>query len=84
MTAGIRRAGAASLDLAYVACGRLDGYWEYGLKQWDIAAGALLVQEAGGIVSGIAKGESFLSTGNILCGNPEIYKEIHKIIDSIK
>ena len=84
VTAGIRRAGAASLDLAYVACGRLDGYWEYGLKQWDIAAGSLLVQEAGGIVTGVANNESFLSSGNILCGNPDIHADLFKIINSVE
>lgn len=72
MTAGIRRAGAASLDLAYVAAGRLDGFWEFGLKQWDVAAGALLITEAGGIVSGIYDDEDYLSSGNICAGNPEI------------
>ena len=62
----IRRAGTASLDLAYVACGRLDGYFELNLKPWDIAAGALLVQEAGGVVMDIAGGEKWLDTGHIL------------------
>ncbi|MGY8814393.1 MAG: inositol monophosphatase family protein [Gammaproteobacteria bacterium] len=83
ITAGIRRAGAASLDLAYVACGRLDGFWEYGLKEWDIAAGALLIQEAGGIVTSIGNNNNFLETGNILCANPKIQKELKDIIDSI-
>lgn len=62
----IRRAGAASLDLAYVACGRLDGYWELNLKPWDIAAGALLVQEAGGVVMDVTGGEQWLQSGHIL------------------
>lgn len=62
----IRRAGAASLDLAYVACGRLDGYWELNLKPWDVAAGALLVQEAGGVVMDIAGGERWLDSGHII------------------
>ena len=70
--AGIRRAGAASLDLAYVACGRLDGFWEFGLHPWDMAAGALLILEAGGYVSDLDGKESYLDSGNILCGNPEI------------
>jgi len=78
MTAGIRRAGAASLDLAYVACGRLDGFWELGLKPWDMAAGILLVQEAGGMNSEISGGDKFLDSGNIVSANPEIHDEILK------
>ncbi len=73
-TRGIRRAGAAALDLAYVAAGRYDGYWELGLKPWDIAAGALLVRESGGLVSDIAGGERFLDTGNIVAGSPKVFK----------
>lgn len=61
-----RRAGTASLDLAYVACGRLDGYWELNLQPWDIAAGALLVQEAGGVVMDVAGGDRWLESGHIL------------------
>ena len=61
-----RRAGTASLDLAYTACGRLDGYWELGLKPWDIAAGALLVQEAGGVVMDVTGGDQWLQSGHIL------------------
>jgi myo-inositol-1(or 4)-monophosphatase len=71
---GIRRAGSAALDLAYVAAGRYDGYWELGLKPWDLAAGVLLVQEAGGLVADIAGGERYLDTGNIVCGNPKVFK----------
>ena len=77
---GIRRAGVASLDLAYVACGRLDGFWEFGLKPWDIAAGALLIQEAGGINSEISGGLDFLKSGNIVSANPKLLKEIFKIL----
>jgi myo-inositol-1(or 4)-monophosphatase len=69
LTQGVRRAGAASLDLAYVACGRLDGYWERGLKPWDIAAGAILVQEAGGQVSDYKLGKLDLESGRILATN---------------
>jgi myo-inositol-1(or 4)-monophosphatase len=76
--AGIRRAGAASLDLAYVACGRLDGFWEYDLKPWDIAAGALLVQEAGGINSEISGGLDYMESGDIICANPKLIKEMLK------
>ncbi|UCH53468.1 MAG: inositol monophosphatase [Pseudomonadota bacterium] len=73
---GIRRAGSAALDLAHVACGRFDGFWEFGLSPWDMAAGALLIQEAGGLVSDFAGGPDFLTTGNVLAGNPKIYEEM--------
>ncbi len=73
-TAGIRRAGSASLDLAYVAAGRLDAYWEYGLQTWDIAAGILLVQEAGGLVSDPKGGHDFLKQGNLVCANQKLFK----------
>jgi myo-inositol-1(or 4)-monophosphatase len=76
--AGIRRAGAASLDLAYVACGRLDGFWEFGLKPWDIAAGTLIVQEAGGLVSDMRGDNQFLETGDVVTGNPKIFKDMLK------
>ena len=72
-TAGIRRPGAASLDFAYVAAGRLDGFWELGLAEWDMAAGALLVKEAGGTVSDIAGGRRFLETGNVIAGNLKVH-----------
>jgi myo-inositol-1(or 4)-monophosphatase len=72
-TAGIRRAGAAALDLAYVAAGRLDAYWELNLKKWDIAAGIVLVQEAGGMVSEIYGQPDPLATGHILAGNPKLH-----------
>lgn len=72
---GLRRPGAAALDLAYVAAGRLDGFFEKGLKPWDIAAGSLLVTEAGGIV-GTFKGETdYLYKGDILAGNPKIFSQ---------
>jgi len=74
--AGIRRAGAASLDLAYVAAGRLDAFWEIGLAQWDIAAGALLVKEAGGLVSDIDASNNYMQSGNIVCGNPRCLKAV--------
>lgn len=75
-TSGIRRPGSASLDLAYVACGRFDGFWEIGLKPWDMAAGALLVQEAGGFVSDFAGDQGYLESGNIIAGNQKIYAEM--------
>jgi myo-inositol-1(or 4)-monophosphatase len=83
--AGIRRAGAASLDLAYVACGRLDGFWEYDLKPWDIAAGALLVQEAGGISCEPTGGTNYIDTGDIISSNPKLLKAMLKsIVDSTR
>ena len=72
----IRRAGSAALDLSYVAAGRLDAYWEIGLKPWDMAAGALLVQEAGGLVSDFGGGNEFMRTGNIVAGSPKVFKAL--------
>jgi myo-inositol-1(or 4)-monophosphatase len=82
VSAGIRRAGAASLDLAYVACGRLDGFWEFGLKPWDMAAGALLILEAGGIVTSTSNDNSYLSNGHILAANPKLHEELVKTVSS--
>lgn len=72
----IRRAGAASLDLSYVASGRLDGFWEMNLKPWDIGAGVLLVQEAGGLVSDFNGGNDFMKSGDIVAGNPKLFKAL--------
>ena len=72
-TAGVRRAGSASLDLAYVAAGRLDAFWELGLKPWDIAAGLVLVQEAGGIISEIYGAPDPLQTGHVLAATPKLH-----------
>ena len=72
-TAGIRRAGSAALDLAWVACGRMDGFWEFGLMPWDMAAGVLLIQEAGGIVTDLEGGNKYLETGNVLTSNPKLH-----------
>lgn len=71
---GVRRMGAAALDLAYVAAGRLDAFWELGLKPWDMAAGVLLVREAGGLVTDFSGGETFMDSGDIACGNAKILK----------
>lgn len=76
----VRRAGAATLDLAYVACGRLDGFWELGLKIWDVAAGALLIKEAGGIVCDLDGSENFLKSGNVVAASPAIIKQMLKAI----
>lgn len=72
-TAGMRRPGAASLDLAYVATGRLDGFWEFGLSPWDMAAGALLITEAGGLVGDATGEQGYLASGNFVAGNPKIF-----------
>jgi myo-inositol-1(or 4)-monophosphatase len=74
--ADIRRAGTASLDLAYVAAGRLDGYFELGLKPWDIAAGELMVREAGGIVTDFAGDTDYFNSGNIICGGAKVVRQI--------
>ena len=79
-TAGIRRPGSAALDLAYVAAGRFDGFWEIGLNAWDIAAGALLVQEAGGLVGDFQGEQTYLQTGNILAGSPRIFAQLLQVI----
>jgi myo-inositol-1(or 4)-monophosphatase len=78
-TSGVRRPGAAALDLCYVAAGRLDGFWETGLAPWDLAAGSLIIREAGGIVSGLDGSENFLDTGHILTGTPKIYAAMAKL-----
>lgn len=75
-----RRAGAATLDLAYVACGRLDGLWGLGLNIWDLAAGVLLIKEAGGLVTDPLGGENYLKTGNIAAANPLILRQLLQVI----
>jgi len=82
-TAGIRRPGAASLDLAYVAASRLDGFWEFGLSPWDMAAGSLLILEAGGMVSDFAGGEEYLFAGNIVCGAPKIHEQLLTLVQEV-
>jgi myo-inositol-1(or 4)-monophosphatase len=77
-SAGLRRPGAAALDLAYVAAGRYDGFFEFSLKPWDIAAGALLVREAGGLVGTFAGDERYLETGNVVAGSPKVFAELIK------
>ena len=78
--AGVRRWGAASLDLAYVAAGRFDGYWERELNAWDIAAGILLVREAGGMVEPIRPGDDILEKGAVICGNQALFDPLCKAI----
>jgi myo-inositol-1(or 4)-monophosphatase len=81
-TTGVRRMGSASIDLACVACGRFDLFFEYGLNPWDIAAGSLLVTEAGGIVSDFSGEQSKVTGKEIIASNAGIYPEIHKIISN--
>lgn len=78
--AGIRRAGSAALDLAYLAAGRLDGFWEIGLNKWDIAAGVLLIKEAGGYIGDFSGRDQYLETGNVVAGNEQVFKAILKTI----
>jgi myo-inositol-1(or 4)-monophosphatase len=75
-SSGVRRAGAAALDLAYVACGRLDAFWELGLAPWDMAAGALLIQEAGGLITDLGGDAGFLESGDLCCATPKIFPEL--------
>lgn len=82
-TGSIRRAGSAALDLAYVACGRLDGFWELFLSSWDVAAGALLIQEAGGKVSDFFGAPSYLASGHVLAGNPAIHSRLVEILTPV-
>lgn len=80
LSGDLRRAGSAALDLAYVACSRFDGFWELGLHAWDIAAGILLVKEAGGLVCDIHGGENYLTTGNVVAGTPKVLKLLMKVL----
>ena len=83
-SAGVRRPGAASLDLAWVACGRIDGFWEFGLSPWDMAAGALLILEAGGLVSDLAGDSNYLQTGNIVGGTPKVFNQLLQTIQPLR
>ncbi|HEY9826029.1 MAG TPA: inositol monophosphatase family protein [Stenomitos sp.] len=84
LTQGVRRSGSASVDLAYVACGRLDGYWERGLSPWDIAAGTLLVEEAGGVVTAYDQSAFDLYSGRILATNGKIHTELSQELLRVK
>ena len=79
-TSGVRRFGAAALDLAYVAAGRYDGFWEFGLSPWDIAAGLLLVREAGGFVSDLAGGQTMMTSGDVLAANGHLHLPLAALI----
>ena len=86
--AGIRRPGAAALDLAYVAAGYCDGFWEVGLNPWDVAAGSLLIVEAGGLVGDLGGDAGYLYGGQIIAANPRVFAQMVKLLspyrDSIK
>jgi myo-inositol-1(or 4)-monophosphatase len=82
-SAGIRRPGSAALDLCYLAAGRVDGFWELGLNIWDIAAGALLIREAGGRISDFEGGDTYLENGSVVAGNPKIYVALSKLFTPI-
>ena len=77
--AGMRRMGSAAIDLSYVACGRLDGFWEMHLRSYDIGAGILLTREAGGIVSDFTGGNTCLNSGNILAANPHVHRQLLEV-----
>ncbi|MDA1343017.1 MAG: inositol monophosphatase family protein [Proteobacteria bacterium] len=79
--AGIRRAGAAALDLAYVAAGRLDGFWEIGVMEWDMAAGILLIKEAGGVVTDFSFNDNYLTSGNVIAGSPKMHQVMYQLIE---
>lgn len=79
---GVRRAGSAALDLAYVAAGRLDAFWESHLKEWDMAAGVLLVKEAGGIVGDFQNDKNYLNKGQIIAANSKMYKPLQEIVQN--
>jgi myo-inositol-1(or 4)-monophosphatase len=78
-TAGVRRPGSAALDMAYVAAGRTDGFWEIGLSPWDTAAGTLLIQEAGGRIGTLTGGE-YTQGGNVLAGSPKVYAALLELL----
>jgi myo-inositol-1(or 4)-monophosphatase len=80
-SAGIRRAGSAALDLAYVAAGRLDGFWEIGLMEWDMAAGILLIKEAGGVVTDFSFNDTYLQSGNVIAGSPKMHQIMYQLIE---
>jgi myo-inositol-1(or 4)-monophosphatase len=81
--AGLRRFGAASLDFAWVAAGRIDGYWERNLSPWDMAAGLLLVREAGGFVTDLDGGDAMFGTGHVIAGNETMHRELLAILKQV-
>ena len=79
--AGIRRAGSAALDLAYVAAGRLDGFWEIGIMEWDMAAGILLIKEAGGVATDFSFNDKYMESGNVIVGSPKMHQLMYQLIE---
>jgi myo-inositol-1(or 4)-monophosphatase len=79
-TSGIRRPGAAALDLAWVACGRVDGFWEIGLSPWDMAAGALLVREAGGLIGDLDGNDGYLESGRVVATNAKLFSAMLQLL----
>jgi myo-inositol-1(or 4)-monophosphatase len=80
VAADCRRPGSAALDLSYLAAGRLDGFWEFGLQPWDIAAGSLILREAGGIISSMTDDGDYMETGNIIAGAPKVHAELEALL----
>ncbi len=80
-SAGIRRTGSAALDLCYLAAGRLDGFWEIALQEWDIAAGLLIVKEAGGVITDFSFNDAYLNSGNVIAGNPKMHQLMYQLIE---
>ena len=83
-TSGVRRTGSAAIDLCDVACGRLDGFWELHLAAWDVAAGVLILREAGGIITDLEGAEDVVKHGAFVAGNPEIYRELRNLLDAVR
>lgn len=79
-TAGVRRPGSAALDLCYLAAGRVDGFFELGLQAWDVAAGALIIREAGGRISDFRGGDGYLDSGNVVAGTPKVYSALSRLL----
>jgi len=78
----VRRPGSAALDLCYLAAGRIDGFWEFGLQPWDIAAGSLILREAGGLISSMTKDGDYMETGNVIAGPPKVHAELEKLLQA--
>lgn len=76
----VRRPGSAALDLCYLAAGRMDGFWEFGLQPWDIAAGSLILREAGGMISSMTDDGDYMETGNIIAGAPKVHAELEQLV----
>ena len=79
-TAGLRRPGAAALDLAYVAAGFYDGFWEVGLNPWDVAAGSLLILESGGLIGDLAGDDNYLHGGQVIAANPKVFAQMVAVL----